>query len=351
MSQRIVLSLTAITVLLIIFIGGLLVWGTQGAVEDGFRVAPQPAWADRMASRLDNVRLIRIERKGEEITLRRHKGIWRLSQLHGYPIHTNAATTLLNNLANIEGHFVSEEPIPHARYGVANAPGSSVGTGTELELLDGEGLVLENLVVGQIINVPADDGVMEVQAMRRAAEGRIWLFTPVVQLSLWQANWVDTTIVRVPSSEVTKLSAVSRDNHREKWVLKRETSNEIISTGPQGDTRLSVRQSLEAERMMGSFANLRFDDVREISPEETAESWQWKTSVETVEGIVYDVRLWDEDGINWISITAHAAGRIDEEATAKIADFNERHSGWGYQLSPVLSKNLIIERQDFVEER
>lgn len=347
MSQRIVLSLSGITMLLIIFIGAILFWETQSGVEDGFREAPQPAWADHLASRLDTVRIIRIERKGEEITLERHKGAWGLSQFHGYPVHADTVTDQLGKLGRLEGHFVSEEPMPHARYGVANAPGSSVGTGTALDLIDGEGQVLEALVIGQTVNVPTDGGLMEVQAIRRADEGRIWLFSPAVRLSLWHANWIDTTIVRVPSSEVTKLSVISRGNPGETWGLKRTTSKEIISAGAQGDTLLSGRENVEAERLMGGLANLRFDDVRQISPKEMTENWQWQTSIETVERIVYDVHIWTEDGIHWVTIMARPAENSGNKDAEKISNFNDRHNEWAYQLSPVVAENLIIQQQDF----
>ncbi|MEI6161553.1 MAG: DUF4340 domain-containing protein, partial [Roseococcus sp.] len=141
---------------------------SQGVITPGALAFPG------LAPRLAAAQRLEIRRGGQSTTLVRQGEAWTIAESHGYPARPERVRETLTGLTELRlSEERSSDPAQWSRLGVEDpaAPGS---TATLLRLLDGQGQVIAEAILGRR-RMRTQGNQPESIYFRRPGESRAWL--------------------------------------------------------------------------------------------------------------------------------------------------------------------------------
>ncbi len=326
-------SLTVLAVLTAIVVAAAIASHT---LRSGGR-APGLDTADRrlfpgLEERINEVESVSVESGGEALEIRRRDGRWTVESLDGYPAKFEEVKSLVLSVAALEiAERKTADPSRHARLGL-EPPGG--GRSSRLvSLIDGAGTSLAGLIIGS----EAGSGGTNLVYARRADEDQTWLVRGKVDAITDPMRWVDTSVVSIPRARVKRVSIAHPDG--ETVTIARPdatTADFAVQDLPEGMTHGTATQ---VNAIADGLSFLRMEGVRAAGVDPTDPASPVVATFETFDGLVVEVRTWDDSGTVRATLAARAndAERVEasegetgavEEAEALTA----RLQGWVFDL-------------------
>lgn len=298
--------------------------------------APSPAGAalafPGLAQRLQSAARIVATRHDGTLEIARRGEMWVLPAKGGYPVRQEKVRELLVGLTELrltEPRTANPEMLD--RLGLDD-PSKEGSTATLLRVLDAQGGVIAELVIGRR-RVRTQGNVPESAFVRRPGENQAWLAEGRIPVDSDAQLWLDRDIANIPRERVRRV-AVNRAG-QPALVLTR--------TG-EPDGRLQVTEPADApptdeaslDEVGRAFEFLTFLDVKaeaEAPGEPLGDS-----RFELTDNLAILLRPRRDGEAIWVTLAAEG----DDEA----ARFNARWRGWAYQVGPWKEKSFIPQIAD-----
>lgn len=280
-----------------------------------------------LAQRLQGAARIEAKRHDGTLELTRRGETWVLPSKGGYPVRQDKVHELLAGLTELRlAERRTSDPALLGRLGVDD-PSHEGSTATLLRVLDAEGGVIAELVIGRR-RVRTQGNVPESAFVRRPDETQAWLAEGRIPVDADPQLWIDRDLANLPRERVRRVT------------ISRTGEPRLVMTRTEGpDGKLEVTTPAEHPPMEDSsldevgraFEFLTFLDVKpeaEIPGEPLGES-----RFELTDNLAITVRVRKDGEAVWATLAAEG----DDEA----ARFNARWRGWAYQVGQWKEKAFV----------
>lgn len=317
----------------LLLLSGAAVAAVGGALllKPGTPAPPAPSGAalafPGLAQRLQGAARIVATRHDGTLEVTRRGETWVLPAKGGYPVRQEKVRELLVGLTELrltEPRTANPEMLD--RLGVED-PARAGATSTLLRVLDGQGAVIAELVIGRR-RVRTQGNVPESAYVRRPGENQAWLAEGRIPVDSDPQLWLDRDIANFPRERIRRI-AVAREG-QPPLVLARsgEPDGTLRITDPADAPPAEETALDEAGR---AFEFLTFLDVR---PEAEAPGEALgEGRFELTDSLAVVVRPRRDGEALWITLAAEG----DDEA----ARLNARWRGWAYQVGAWKEKAFV----------
>lgn len=287
---------------------------------------------------------IRITRGSDELRLTKNSdGAWVLPDYASYPANIATIRPVVDGLIALEQ--VEPKTASAARHGALGlvAP-EDEGTATRIEMLDGAGEALVDVLYGDADPTrPRDRGFI-----RLTGDDQTWLAERPAPPAPDYRQWVNSTVVTMPTGRIQSVS-VDRSGE-ERYVVSRESVTDQIwqIAEPLSETGEQFPIAPQQGRGLArAIAFMPWTDV-EPGPADFADP----TIVEHVlfQGLIYRFEV--DLATNRLTTSAVALEQAEQSEIDVIDAYNAQHEGWVYTvantnlaaLAPPLSQvSLAVE--------
>ncbi|MCL4220303.1 MAG: DUF4340 domain-containing protein [Phycisphaerales bacterium] len=318
-------------ILLLVAVAALLA-GLAALVYVSSRSAPTVAPSERLfpdlLARINDVASVELSGAGGQVRLARQDGAWVLPEKAGVPAVEARVRPIIIALAELQtGEPKTRNPDLYARIGVED-PGEG-GTSTLLTLSDASGQTLASLILGKTEWISSN----QMRYVRKSGEAQSWLLEFKPDTSLDATVWADKTLARVDGSRIR--SVVIRQPTGEEMRLTKETPEQehfAVAPMPEGRT---LRSEGVADPLARGLQQLNFEDVR--SAGESLEGLVTTITFQTFDGLTVTMRVVDEDGERWATLTAEGD---EAERAEELVELQNRFAGREFKLATWAFNNL-----------
>lgn len=325
---------------------GLLGLSAAAAAVAGVAVLLAPARVERalpaaegglafpgLAARLAGATRIEIGRPDGVLVLARRGETWTLPDRGDHPVRAERVRELLVGLTELRlAERRTADPAQLERLGVGD-PAQPGSTAVPLRVLDGQGGVLVDLVVGRR-RVRAQGNVPESVYVRRAGETQAWLGEGRLSADADPQLWIDRDIANLPSARLRRVEV--RRTDQPLVVLERAEGDALRVAEPPGITALDEVGRDEVGR---AFEYLTFLEVRSDAPMPGTALGEARFDL----GPELRIQVWPHREADTLWVRLRAEG--GEEA----ARLNARWTGWAYQVGVWKEKAFLPRLEELVE--
>jgi uncharacterized protein DUF4340 len=264
--------------------------------------------------RADDAVTIEIQTNLSTLRLARGAGLWMLPDKTGIPARQEKVRALLLGLAEL----VSDDPKTtnpenYARIGVDDPeePGSRA---TRVTVLDARGGQIASVLIG-------NQTAGRTRFVRVDGDERAWLAEVSFDASTEASLWMDKTLMRVDGDRVSSM-VITHPSGEVVSISRADADQENFTVEPIPAGR-SLRSPSIANPMTRALTNLTFEDVR--SGDRPLDEASVTTVVyQTFDGLVVSLRIGNEDGKRWTTVTVSQAGAgADSGADGPPPDLGE----------------------------
>ncbi len=253
-------------------------------------------------SRADDAAEIEIRTNLTSLRLERSGGIWTLPDKTGIEAKQDKVRALLIGLAELTSDDPkTTNPANYARIGVddPDEPGSRA---TQVTVCDegggGGGGEIAAVLIG-------NQAAGRSRFVRVVGDERSWLAEVSFDTSTEASLWMNTTLMRVDGDRVE--SVVITHPSGETMSISRASADEVNFTVEPIPEGRALRSEGVANPITRALTNLTFDDVRS-GDRPLDEATVTTVIYQTFDGLVVSLRIGDEDGQRWTTITVSGDG-------------------------------------------
>jgi Domain of unknown function (DUF4340) len=335
MQKRSLILLAGATVVLVALAVAALATGGSGVSRAGSYQIAFP----ELAGKLGDVASVAVERAGLNLTFVRHGEKWLVAQKGDYPADAGKVRRIVLAMADMSlVEAKTQKPDLYPRLEVDD-PGKDKSTLVTLD--DKSGAALARLIVGKrrYDRLGAgNDGVY----VRKPGDPQSWLARGALDFSDEMANWLDRRIIDIPDSRVAKVSLIQPDGTT--LVLSRAAPDAKFAV-----TAAPANAKYKSDAALGEPATaletLDLDDVQPAAKLPIPGKGVTSASYTTFDGLTVDLKLFQHDNKDWITVTAAGPGKAAPEAK-KISD---RASRWSYAIPAYKAKMIETKLADLLE--
>ncbi len=310
------------------------VWVDRGQAGRSFAGQSGKLWPD-FAARLNQIEQVRISRgDGSRVTLQRTPAGWQVNERR-YAADAGKIRKLLLDLTALE---ILEEktsnPQSYAVLGI-DAPTTPASAGTLLELF----------IAGKTSGAPAyalvagkSAGSREIYA-RRPGDKPGLLLRPAPLIDATPARWLDTALIDIKAGAIRQLQATPAAGAA--WTLSRGAAGTADMALDRGTAKVAATPDNNVvSGLLGSFANLSFEDVRDSAtpPAAAVERLQ----LQTIDGLTLDIAGIHAGDKRWVRIGAAASNAAAGGAAEHIQQLVTGHE---FEI-PTWKYDAIFRKRD-----
>ena len=302
MNQKTILILGAATVGAVALTASL----QSGRADDTRPASTAAPLLPALKERVNDVRELRIESPAGPATLRAEGDGWVLAEASGYPADGSKVRTLLLDLRDARRlEAKTANPERHGRLGLT-APTDEGAVSTRVTLVDGDGGVIETVLIGKQRTSKADPGAAQLgvrpDAQYYALPGEVRL-VPLAAGNLRvdgrTLGWVNQEFLNVDRARIRSATISHPDGDEVVAVREDMGQNEMVVRDlPEG---MQPKTPSGTAPLIGALQRVRFDDVRR------EDSLQWP------EEIVTTATFTTDDGLRVEVDTMKVADEEDAE--------------------------------------
>ena len=280
-----------------------------------------------LAQRLQAAAKIEAKRHDGTLEITRRGETWVLPSKGGYPVRQEKVRELLTGLTELrltEPRTANPEMLD--RLGLED-PARAGATSTLLRVLDAQGGVIAELVIGRR-RVRTQGNVPESAYVRRPNESQAWLAEGRIPVDADPQLWLDRDIANLPRDRVRRV-AISRTSAPPLVLTRTADADAKLQVAEPADAPPTEETALD--EVGRAFEFLTFLDVKpeaEIPGEALGEA-----RFELSDNLAVVVRPRKDGETLWITLAAEG----DDEA----ARFNARWRGWAYQVGQWKEKAFV----------
>jgi len=288
-----------------------------------------------LAERLQAARRIEAIRHDGRLEIARRDDTWVLPAKGGYPVRQEKVRELLTGLTELrltEPRTANPELL--GRLGLDD-PAREGSTATLLRILDAEGGVIAELVIGHR-RVRTQGNVPESVYVRRPNENQAWLAEGRIPVDSDPQLWLDRDIANLPRERLRRV------------VIRRSGAAEIVLTRRDGGDGPEVKLELTAPAEAPPTEETALDEVArafefltflDVTPEpEIPGEVLGEARFEFTDNLAIVVLPRRDGEALWASFAAEG----DEEA----ARLNARWRGWAYRIGEWKEKAFAPRLED-----
>ena len=296
-----------------------------------------------LAPQLGSAARVAITSKGQTFTLARAGEGWGLAEHGSYPVLPDKLRELLTGLTELRlTEPRTSDPALLERLGLGD-PASATSTATLVRVLDGNGRVLAELIVGHR-RVRAHGVVPESIYVRRPGENQTWLAEGRLPVDADQQVWLDRDIANIEAKRVASVVV-----HR---------GGAVLEFGRDGDKPAlkapAVHPKLDEYRVEDVFRSLENLTLTDVQPAAQEPGEQVGTATITLtDGTAVDVTVFgatkakaDPGEPAGKDIWTQFAVRGESDEAKKLS---ARVKGWAYLVGTWKEKAFVPVVDDLKE--
>ncbi len=290
-------------------------------------VAPGTLVFPGLAAKLQNAERVTIQTKGKTLAIVRRGGIWGLEDRGGYPVQQDRLRELLTGLTELRvTEARTSDPEQYARLGVDD-PAKPVTTANLVRVLDGQGKLIAELIVGHR-RVRTAGNVPESIYIRRVGEAQSWLAEGRLPVDADPQLWYERDITNIRKDNVAGVVSTRGD--------------EVLEFGREGDNLLltspAEHPKLDEYRVEDVFRGLEGLTLTDVRPAAEQPGEKVGTAVYTTkDGVKMTVSVYRAGTDIWTRFQASGAG----EAAPAADKLNARIARWAYQVGAWKEKAFL----------
>jgi len=295
--------MNAKTLLALVLVAILAVIAASLAVRGRRSAAPTPASdvgpvLEALATRGNDVALIRVESADETLTIVRSDDGWIVEEKGGYPVKFEEVAKTVSGLAQLELlEPKTANPERYDRLGVGE-PGSGTSPAIRVTLEDGTGASLGSLIVGNRKLDRGDPGVY----VRRSGEAQSWLAAGDLLIPKSLTGWIESEILKVEQTRIREAVITHPDGEVLRVHRDDEEQTQFAIDGTPEDRELL---SPAVASPIGNALNwLNLEDVAPAATIAMGEAETTTATYRTFDGLVVTVRTVERDGTTWARLAA-----------------------------------------------
>ncbi len=276
----------------------------------GSAVAQQAKVWPASAAELNQIDKIRIARgDGSQVTLVRSAAGWQVMERQ-FAADAGKIRKLLLDLTELE--IVEEKTSDPKRYAVLgiDAPSTPAAAGTLIELFSAgkPAVPAFALIAGK------SAGAREMYA-RRTTDKQGLLLRPSLVAEALPTRWLDNSLLDIKAQAIRQLEA--RFPAGPGWTLSRAAPSTLDMTIDAGSGRtVPVVDKNVLTGLLGSFANLTFDDLRtSTAPAAAAED---RLVLTTFDGLTVELAGLQEADKRWLRITSGSNADATRDSAQRL---------------------------------
>lgn len=310
-------------------------WSLVTSSREGWQSGEGRLLLPELAAAPDAVSEIRIEQRGEGVTLKRREGAdWVIPEMSDYPVDVGRLRGLIVELSKsrlIEEKTAKEEN--HHRLGLGETQAVTV-------ILKGKETKLGEVLLGNLAD------------RRRATYARYpenpqtWATSGQLQPKTDARQWVRQQVLDVKENRVRRVTI--QHTGKEALVIARASAEgEFTVTPKPKEVNPSVEYQLSTTPRL--FTRLTLIDV--ITAAKLTSSSADVTEMETFDGLTIRLRFNGEGEASerWVTLEADASEAATEVVRKEAAEITARSSGWAYRFPPYLMTQLRLTPESLAE--
>lgn len=285
-----------------------------------------------LAQRLANAATIEVRRNDGTLVVRKAGEAWVLPAKADHPVRPEKVRELLVGLTELRlAEPRTANPEMLERLGL-NDPGQPGSTASHLRVLDAQGAVIAELVIGRR-RVRVQGNVPESVYVRRANENQAWLGEGRLPLDGDPNLWIDRDLANIARERVLALT-VTREGEAPLVVRKdRDADGKLAVVTP---AEAGEMDEISLDEISRAFEFLTFLDVRKAA--EIPGERLGIGAFELTDNLRITATVNKDGETIWVMLAAEG----DEEATR----FNNRWRGWAYQVGQWKEKAFVPRLED-----
>ncbi len=335
MQKRSLILLASATVVLVALAIAALASGDRGVS----RAAPGERAFPALAAKLGEVASVALSRDGSSLTFVRDGDRWLLTEKGNYPANTAKISQLVLAMADLTlVEAKTQKPDLYPRLELEE-PGK--GKSAQVSVKDKAGGTIAEAIVGKrrYDRLGAgNDGVY----LRKPGDAQAWLARGSLDPSGEPSSWLDRRVLDISEKNIARISLTQADGT--KLVISRTAPDAKFAVeDPPADAKFKSETTISGPA--AALENLDLEDVKPRTELSVPDKDVVTASFTTFEGLTVDIRMLQQDKIDWVAISATGSGAAEGEAK-KI---EERVSRWSYALPTYKANLLKTKLADLVE--
>lgn len=299
-----------------------------------------------LEDKVNDVANVRIETKGETISLSLTERGWVVDSFSGYAARFEPVKTLIMEIARarpIETKTNNRALLKRLDLDDPSAESNS----SRVSLLDKEGALIGALVVGKT------DSSGQHSYVRKSDETQAYTAEKRVNVLTQASQWVDTSIIKLARNDVWAVTITHPDGDIVRlWRETPDDPNFTLLNVPEGRVAKPANQIGAATSALAFLTLTRVErpataqgpDAAQI--EALAISGQLPVTVEYVsfENLSVTCKVWQAESSAWVMVRA-----ASEADPASATEINTRVEGWLYEISQYASTNMTGRLESMLE--
>jgi hypothetical protein len=292
-----------------------------------------------LASRLGDLAWVGLTRGKTRADFAQVGGSWLVVEKGNYPAASGKLRQMLLALADLT--LIEPKTRRPELFGRLDVDDPGNGKATLVAVQDRTGAKVAELIVGKRRSDRlggGNDGVY----LRRPGEDQAWLARGTLDLSGDLISWLDRRILDIPDVRIKSVALKGADGAT--LVIGRAAPEaDFAVQNPPPDTKFKSAAVIgEPARVLDA---LDLDDVRPAAELVVPDTGVALAAFTTFEGLVVNLRLFEQDNANWVAIDAAGAG----PAEAESKQINDKLGRWIYAI-PLFKANMLRTKlADLVE--
>ncbi|CAK0741525.1 putative DUF4340 domain-containing protein [Gammaproteobacteria bacterium] len=321
-----------------------------------------------LASQLDQVQRIRIEKGADHWTLLKTEGRWKLEEKDGYPADRTKIRKILLGMAQWERlDPKTRKPENYPRLGLAESGDGAEGA-RRVELQGSAG-TLASIRLGKRQPAKAGEGLSEFY-VKTTEDSQVWLAQGRLPDLDGLRAFLNTSLLKIDRERIREVRWRLAESESLRLFRSDAKAQNFLLDGLKTDEKLKSGYGVDgvADRLAG----LMLEDVRPASAFNDATP-MLSADLATFEGLSVHLDLLERDGKHWARLQAKAdelpsskppAPSAGEAATEppkeapkppvkpvadEVGEFNGQWAGWVFALPEWQVDGLKKRRDDLVE--
>ena len=294
-----------------------------------------------VASRLGDVGRMALVHGDQKTTLVRDGDKWSIEERGNYAANLNKVRQALSGLADLA--YVEPKTTKAASYPrleVEDAGGKD-SKSTMVTLADTKGALMGDVITGKHRDDQLGGGEGGVY-VRKPGTAQSWLARGKLDLAGNTADWLDKTLLDLPSAQVQKLVLTQADGSSI-TISRDKAGDKLALANMPKDKKLKYDSILDDAA--DTLSKLQLVDVQPAKDFAFPASGVSHAQFVAFNGEAIAIDLADKDEKSWAKITASGTGDGQKAAT----DLNTNVASWIYALPSDKAKMLRDKMDDLVE--
>lgn len=301
-----------------------------------------------------NIDRIQLSSNGKLLVeLQRDAEQWQVANRDGYTANAGKIRSLLDNLSQAEKmEAKTADPARHEKLGLNENSDKAL----LLRLQAGETVVAE-LIAGNTVHRPTG------QFVRLKADNQSWLIDRELAAGRAATDWLRTDLINLPAS---KLKRVER--------LKSQTVQCVTAPCPPvaGDQEFALSKDKPEDNsftlapipagkeagaawllagLTDALNALTAADVSQQTAFDFAKAKATITRYVSFDDQIVTLHHYLHDGKHHVALHAEAGPAATDDVKKAVADLNQRHSGWLYEISSYKGEGMARELSALLQDK